>query len=161
MTPTSAIQRSRWYHDKNRKRMNTWGFSVVLLSGWCTMAVGWLKAKQVSRGFPSADGLHVNLPHRQSPNQGKGCVNPVTLQCFCCRNTDCGCELWSQEPQRIVHSETNMYHTHSWCVLTNPQLSVWQHVEEQTPHDHIIKQKLTRKLYKTNLSVSGVKSCCV
>lgn len=29
---------------------------------------------------PSADGVQVNLPHQQSPNQGKGCVNPFTLQ---------------------------------------------------------------------------------
>lgn len=85
---------------KDRKRRKPRCPSVV-----CCHVESRLKAIQVTRGFPSADGVHVNLPHRQSPNQGKGCVNPVNQQHFCCCDSNAAAVNY-------VQSRTGQYSGH-------------------------------------------------
>lgn len=161
-------QRSRWYHDKNRKRMNTWRSSVVLLSGRCSMAVNWLKAKQVSRGFPSTvESMYIfHIDSHQIRGKVVSTQLPCNVSAAATLTVAVNCGHRSRTESYTVWP-TCTAHTHDVCWLIPNSLCMTarrggRHMITSIVPSSSLPQKLTtRKWYKTNLSVSGVKNCCV
>lgn len=96
-------QRSAWHHDKKKnKAKNEWTCEVpqfVIRHGHCSSRLA--KIQTGDKGFPSVNGLHVNPPHRHSPNQGKGYFNPLNPAMSELLSTDC--KLWSQWRHKVPY----------------------------------------------------------